>query len=67
MSLQDKGKQNNKYPTTVLKSKEPVKKKNLLLKRERKTTRLVLSQVEQHTHVSNYEKSAKLQVRITQT
>jgi hypothetical protein len=56
-----------KYLTRVLKTKEPVKRESNLLKRERKTTRLVLSQVEQHTHVSNSKKSAKLQVRITQT
>jgi len=31
-----------------------------LLKRERKTTRLVPSQVEQHTHVSNSDKLVKL-------
>jgi hypothetical protein len=46
MSQQDKGKQSNKYPTTALKTKEPIKHENILLKRERKATRLVLSQVE---------------------
>jgi hypothetical protein len=48
MSQQDKGKQSKNYPKTVLKTKELVKKneKNILLKRERKTTRLVPSQVE---------------------
>jgi hypothetical protein len=43
MSQQDKGKQSNKYPTIVLKTKEPVKTENILLKRERKTTWLVPS------------------------
>jgi hypothetical protein len=45
MSQQDKGKQNNKYPKTVLKTKEFRKKneKTSCRKRERKITRLVPS------------------------
>jgi hypothetical protein len=68
MSHKDKGKQSNKIQQQFQRPKNLLRKnENILLKRERKATRLVPSPVEQHTHVSNSKKSAKLQGTITQT